>query len=261
MQSDRADRLGRRRAFTLVEAMTVIAIIAVLMSLLLPVFSSAREAAHAAKCQSNLHQLMSAFGAFAMDHDDQLPGGYFDLIAKNDPNPDHYDWLRGDPWDWTSAPAGGTLFRYVNREPGVYRCPSLDPNPPAPGAALGSFAGSNGHYDYVSMLVFTGARAHNIPAQSRLTLPDGTTEYHATPIIVEGDPMFLNGFGMKDWHTGSDGMSHTHHGGAYYAAIDGSVEWINEPPGGCAAWSAQTHSGLWTDFANPVYYWGSWNLR
>ena len=47
----------RSSAFTLIELLTVIAIIAVLAAILFPVFSRIRESARQATCLSNMHQM------------------------------------------------------------------------------------------------------------------------------------------------------------------------------------------------------------
>jgi prepilin-type N-terminal cleavage/methylation domain-containing protein len=251
--------LARHRAFTLVELLVCIAILALLLSILLPVLGRARELARQAQCTSNLHQLMEAFLVFAHDHEEQLPGGFWDSTVA-DADPDHRDWLRKSPWDWTTGPEGGTLFRYVHT-PAVYLCPSLECSPPAPGTAFGPMCGSNGRYDYVSMLAFTGARLGNIKPESQLTFPDGRIEYHPTPVILEGSAVELNGFRMIDYHTENFEMAHTHRGGCFYASIEGSVTWINEPPGGCHNWKSQSPSGMLAPVDKFTYYWGSWNQR
>ena len=56
-----------RRAFTLVELLVVIGIIAVLMSLLLPALGRSREMARRAKCASNLRQITLAAHMYAMN--------------------------------------------------------------------------------------------------------------------------------------------------------------------------------------------------
>jgi len=50
-------RLGRQRAFTLVELLVVIAIVGILIGILLPAVQSAREAARQTQCKNNLKQL------------------------------------------------------------------------------------------------------------------------------------------------------------------------------------------------------------
>lgn len=61
------------RAFTLVELLTVIGVIAVLASTLAPVFARARESARRSSCTSNLRQIGSALLMYVDDHDGRLP--------------------------------------------------------------------------------------------------------------------------------------------------------------------------------------------
>lgn len=63
---------GRRRAFTLVELLVVIGIIAVLIAILLPTLTRAREAASSTQCLSNIRQLQIAQLAYAASEDNAL---------------------------------------------------------------------------------------------------------------------------------------------------------------------------------------------
>lgn len=61
-------------AFTLVELLTVIVIIAILAGLLMPVLAKITESANSTKCMANLRQIGTAMNGYANDHDDRLPG-------------------------------------------------------------------------------------------------------------------------------------------------------------------------------------------
>jgi len=64
---------SRRRAFTLVELLVVIGIIAVMISILLPALNGARKKAQAVQCASNVRQLFLFCQMFAADNKGHLP--------------------------------------------------------------------------------------------------------------------------------------------------------------------------------------------
>ena len=65
----------RRRAFTLVELLVVIGIIAVLIGILLPALSKARKQANITVCMSNQKQLVAALLMYCGDNRGAFPGG------------------------------------------------------------------------------------------------------------------------------------------------------------------------------------------
>ena len=68
--------MRRQSAFTLVELLVVIGIIAVLISILLPALSKARQQALNTNCASNLRQIVTACHAYAADNKGFLPARF-----------------------------------------------------------------------------------------------------------------------------------------------------------------------------------------
>src|SRR3954454_2794384 len=94
----------RTRAFTLVELLVVIGIIAILIAVLMPALSRARDQANSVKCSANMRTMMLAALMFAQDHKGCLFGNWADA---GNPDEDKKDFLAGATGDWTKAPQAG----------------------------------------------------------------------------------------------------------------------------------------------------------
>src|SRR5512140_3681823 len=113
-------RSTSRWAFTLVELLAVIATIAILAALLLPILSNAKIKAQRTACSSNLHQLGLAWMTYKDDNAGYLVQSY----PVNNPDV----WVQGDMTRLAEATnvdmiRQGKLFPYSQSEL-VYRCPT-----------------------------------------------------------------------------------------------------------------------------------------
>lgn len=110
-----------RSGFTIVELLVVTGILAILLALLIPSFSRARESARSAVCISNLRQIGNALVGYALDNH-----GYFPANAVFNP-PRSSDWVF---WQAGRDLQKSAIARRMgdNIPPKVLICPSDDPS-------------------------------------------------------------------------------------------------------------------------------------
>lgn len=101
-EADMSSASCRIRPFTLIELLIVIAIIAVLVSMLLPALARVRARTSSTNCVSNLRQVGAAMQSYAVDCD-YFPGAYLSGSGAH-----WYEQLKG----------------YLPDHTRVYRCPS-----------------------------------------------------------------------------------------------------------------------------------------
>jgi prepilin-type processing-associated H-X9-DG protein/prepilin-type N-terminal cleavage/methylation domain-containing protein len=123
--------MQRRHAFTLIELLVVIAILFILLALLIPAVQKAREAALAATCRNNLHQIGVAFQQYH-EENSQFPPV---MITTNGVN---IYWAPYDDRTGTSPTFAlpdykgnerGLIFPFVENNTNVFKCPKgFDPS-------------------------------------------------------------------------------------------------------------------------------------
>lgn len=87
-----------RRAFTLVELLVVIGIIALVLSLLLPALAQARRTARTAVCASNLRQIGAGWMMYAIDNNYISAPGRMANDPSGRPGANIYNVGNGDQW-------------------------------------------------------------------------------------------------------------------------------------------------------------------
>lgn len=146
---------GARRAFTLIELLIVIAIIAILATILFPVFARARENARRSACMSNLRQIGLAFAQYTQDYDETYPV----FMAFSLPG-----LTTISSWDQSIAPYAGVTVD-PNASPTIFKCPS---------DSIARTTATNGGRSYAVPMVAIGNNDYSLVNSIVTTASSGT---------------------------------------------------------------------------------------
>ena len=184
-----------RRAFTLIELLTVIAIIGVLAAILFPVFAKVKSAAKNATCISNLNQIGAAINIYMSNYDDVFPSA---VDASDKYAPEIWDDFPEFKERIPFMPTMPEALEPYCKSPDIFRCPSdrgtrvLDNHfPMAFRTSPSMFA------TYASSYFFRTEIAFRYFMQTMLELPanvnvmfDGAGHWHGSTRAAEPDDTF-----------------------------------------------------------------------
>lgn len=207
----RGSRSSTPKAFTLIELLTVIAIIGILAAILIPVVGKVRDNARASLCLSNLRQISMGMVMYADDNGGILPTSG-DTDQGEQPETDWILWRREreDLIDSAIVPYLGGSFA-----PEIYACPSDErikenqnvdyPYSYSLNRALGEGTGSA---DFTSL----GGRVHNVTDPSLIIL-----------MVEEAAPNDSSAWLID---AVQDGLTERHSDRGHVSFVDGHVELV-----------------------------------
>ena len=255
--------IQQKRAFTLIEVLVVISIIALLIAILIPTLMRARTSAHDVQCISNMRSLMQAESAYAVDHDNFFPH-YQEWIWGRNNLPDGTPFRRYTA-DYTTqdAPREGTLNSYVS-DFDAHFCP-IAPEMPVNGLKYGDAPlGDEVVRSYVQngrVYPDGGYTMETVTKPAELLL---LTEENTFSMNFKGMPGFKQHFGPHPMNDGQlnivwDSIGSMHRrrdpdnlrsGYATGAFMDGAVDWVYSQAMGSPNNNA-TISFITDDLPNP----------
>ena len=229
---------AKNAGFTLIELLVVIAIIALLIGILLPSLSAARQTALTTVCQLNMRQVGTAGIMYANDYEDKIWPANIWLRRSDDPDIAR-DFTIEDENKWGSAP--GVIFDYVDNAHDILECPKNQRRGDGSGddSLTDLVQGRELDTDYSINANAQGAKIYNEirsgyhpePTQQSAIIALGSEEardiieFTSLPFMIEENSAHVaRGLSSNDarW-LGTDKLTNRHGGGATLGLIDGSV--------------------------------------
>ena len=116
----------RQAAFTVVELLTVVALLVLWATLLLPALAHSKVGGNAFRCMNNLRQLTAAWRQYAVDNTDALLASQANISGRTGWITGTLDYNGGNRsnWDPNQDLARSPLWRYLARQAALFRCPA-----------------------------------------------------------------------------------------------------------------------------------------
>jgi prepilin-type N-terminal cleavage/methylation domain-containing protein/prepilin-type processing-associated H-X9-DG protein len=214
---------GRHRGFTLIELLVVVAIIALLISILLPALGRAKEQARAVLCLSNMRQIILAFHYYSGEWR-VIPGAYFEGGAPEG-IPKNLDWCGYNNYEYQynlskykHPMETSVLRRFYHEQYRIFECPTAKRE-------------ANKFFDYTMIVRMCGAKQDlNRP----IVYPEDPTlrnsanirtekRFQAMPVLFEEDALWWNSAIPDGNFACQDQVTDRHNKRGNIAYHDGSV--------------------------------------
>jgi len=207
-------------AFTLIELLIVVSIIALLLSVLLPSLTQARERSRAVVCLSNIRQVALAFHVYEKENR-YIPGTYWQGALNLDWGGRNNAAYLQDPNRFDHPIETSVLRAYISHVDRILECPTGQRE-------------ANTFFDYTVIIRLAGART-DLPWRmtwlQEPTQANSQRTFQAIPLLIEEDRFFYNQLYDDGSWANKDQVSDRHNRAGNIGYLDASAARFKPPKG------------------------------